>query len=133
MTASRRGMILVVSAPSGTGKSTLLKRLTAEFPNFAYSVSYTTRSPRAGEVQGKDYYFLGKDDFAAFNLHNREFVQLIVVFPKGKSAIDIDGLTEGEWVDRRMVKFTDAADIEWKANKLTKLVRAWVALVADKA
>ena len=78
-------------------------------------------------------YFLGKDDFAAFNLHNREFVQLIVVFPKGKSAIDIDGLTEGEWVDRRMVKFTDAADIEWKANKLTKPVRAWVALVADKA
>lgn len=71
MTVSRKGMILVVSAPSGTGKSTLLKRLTAEFPNFAYSISYTTRSPRPGEVQGRDYYFIGRDEFLA--LKDRDF------------------------------------------------------------
>lgn len=74
-------------------------------------------------------YFLGAHDFAAFNLHQIEFVQLIVVFPKGKPAIDVDGLLEGEWVDRRMAKFTSATDIEWKAKKLTGLVRDWVKLV----
>jgi len=55
---------LVVSGPSGVGKSTLLKRLFAEFPDkFGFSVSHTTRSPRPGEVDGKDYHFVSRDDF----------------------------------------------------------------------
>lgn len=49
---------IVISGPSGAGKSTLLKKLFAEFPNkFGFSVSNTTRAPRAGEVDGKDYNF----------------------------------------------------------------------------
>ncbi len=63
MSGGRLGLALVVCAPSGTGKTTLVKRLLAEFPNFAYSVSYTTRTPRAGEVHGRDYFFVDEEEF----------------------------------------------------------------------
>ncbi|CAB4255113.1 similar to Saccharomyces cerevisiae YDR454C GUK1 Guanylate kinase, converts GMP to GDP [Maudiozyma barnettii] len=55
---------IVLSGPSGTGKSTLLKKLFAEFPNnFGFSVSSTTRNPREGEQDGKDYNFVTVNDF----------------------------------------------------------------------
>lgn len=59
----RNGVVLVICAASGTGKTTLVKRLLNEFPSFAYSVSCTTRPPRVGEVDGKDYHFLSREDF----------------------------------------------------------------------
>lgn len=59
----REGIALVLSAPSGAGKTTLIKRLLAEFPHFGYSVSCTTRKPRQGEINGKDYIFLSHEDF----------------------------------------------------------------------
>jgi guanylate kinase len=61
--SSRLGLMLVICAPSGTGKSTLTARLRAEFPRLGYSVSCTTRSPRPGEVDGRDYHFLEHDEF----------------------------------------------------------------------
>jgi guanylate kinase len=51
---SRAPILLVVSAPSGAGKTTLCDRLRAEFPSIVYSVSCTTRAPRAGETDGVD-------------------------------------------------------------------------------
>jgi guanylate kinase len=59
----RSGIALVICAPSGTGKTTLTKRLLEEFPRFAFSVSCTTRPPRANEVHGRDYEFLDRDEF----------------------------------------------------------------------
>ena len=59
----REGIALVLSAPSGAGKTTLIKRLLAEFPHIGYSVSCTTRQPRQGEVDGKDYIFLSREEF----------------------------------------------------------------------
>jgi len=55
--------MLVVSAPSGTGKSTLTRRLMQEFPELSFSISCTTRARREGEVDGRDYRFLGVDEF----------------------------------------------------------------------
>ncbi len=63
MTFTRSGVVLVLCAPSGTGKTTLTKRLLEEFPDFAFSISCTTRSPRAGEVDGRDYHFISVDEF----------------------------------------------------------------------
>jgi guanylate kinase len=58
----RQGILFVISAPSGTGKSTLCENLRAT-PDFIYSVSCTTRPPRPGEVDGTDYHFLSRDSF----------------------------------------------------------------------
>ncbi|KAJ2155773.1 guanylate kinase [Coemansia sp. RSA 2524] len=66
---------IVVFGPSGTGKSTLLKRLFAEYPSeFGFSVSNTTRNPRAGEINGKDYHFLTRDEFIAA-IDRNEFIE----------------------------------------------------------
>jgi guanylate kinase len=64
-TAANAGMMLVISAPSGTGKSTLIRRLTAEFAAFVFSVSCTTRAPRPGEIDGREYHFLTRVEFEA--------------------------------------------------------------------
>ena len=59
----KQGMLVVVSGPSGTGKGTVCEKLLAETPELAYSISATTRAPRAGEVDGKNYYFLTREAF----------------------------------------------------------------------
>ena len=59
----REGVLYVISAPSGAGKTTLCKEVIDIFPNLRHSVSYTTRPPRNGEVHGRDYFFVGKEEF----------------------------------------------------------------------
>ena len=61
---TRSGILFVVSAPSGAGKTTLCDAL-RQTPDFVYSVSCTTRAPRAGEIEGEDYHFLSEKDFQA--------------------------------------------------------------------
>ena len=63
MTSSRLGQAFIVCAPSGTGKSTLIARLREEFPQIAFSLSCTTRTPRPGEVDGRDYRFVDREEF----------------------------------------------------------------------
>ena len=57
------GSLFVIAAPSGAGKTSLVQALMAEVPGLAFSVSHTTRAPRAGEVDGRDYHFV---DLATF-------------------------------------------------------------------
>lgn len=59
----RRGLLIILSSPSGAGKSTLSRRLSEWDSGISFSVSATTRREREGEVDGKDYYFMGVDDF----------------------------------------------------------------------
>ena len=63
MKAQRRGLMIVLSSPSGAGKTTLTRKLLKENPDMAMSVSATTRSPRNGEEDGTDYYFISKNKF----------------------------------------------------------------------
>jgi len=58
-----KGLIFIISAPSGTGKTTLVRRVMEELPDLRFSVSYTTRFPRANEREGEDYYFVSSSLF----------------------------------------------------------------------
>jgi guanylate kinase len=60
---NREGIILIISAPSGAGKTTLCRALLERFPTMKESVSYTTRTPREGEVHGVDYFFVSREEF----------------------------------------------------------------------
>lgn len=58
-----KGLLFIVSAPSGTGKTTLCRAMTEIFPDLHYSISYTTRPPRPGDEDGRDYHFVSPADF----------------------------------------------------------------------
>jgi guanylate kinase len=58
-----KGKVIIITAPSGAGKTTVVKHLLKTFPELAFSVSATTRSKREGETDGKDYYFLSEENF----------------------------------------------------------------------
>ncbi|MBR9981464.1 MAG: guanylate kinase [Desulfatitalea sp.] len=62
---SKNGRLFIVSAPSGAGKSTLCAAVRRQFPHLAYSISYTTRAPRRGEQDGRDYFFVSTEAFEA--------------------------------------------------------------------
>lgn len=61
--AEARGMLIIVSSPSGGGKGTLIRRVLKTVPNAGYSVSFTTRPPREGEINGRDYFFISEETF----------------------------------------------------------------------
>lgn len=63
------GNLFIISAPSGTGKTTILKKIIAEMEKVVFSVSHTTRPPRAGEQEGIDYFFIDTDVFETMQQH----------------------------------------------------------------
>lgn len=62
-TTQSRGILFVVSSPSGGGKGTLIQRVLKKIPDLSYSVSFTTRTPRSGEVNGREYFFVSEEKF----------------------------------------------------------------------
>ncbi|MEO1919927.1 MAG: guanylate kinase [Paracoccaceae bacterium] len=62
---NRRGLLIILSSPSGAGKSTLSRRVLEDDPDVIFSVSATTRAPRKGEVDGREYYFKSREEFEA--------------------------------------------------------------------
>ena len=134
------GKALIFSAPSGSGKTTIVKHLIAQFPQLAFSISATTRQPRAGkEVHGADYYFLEQQDFQT-RLENDEFIEWEEVYTDNfdgtlKSEIeriwnqeqvvlfDVDvkgGLNlKSYFGDQALAIFVKAPDIETLRSRLT--------------
>ncbi len=97
MLKKKKGLILVISAPAGAGKTTLCKRLLQAFPSFTYSVSFTTRPPRKNEIEGVDYYFVSRDEFEKM-IEEGIFLEWEGVHGRfyGTSAKLIDRAIEGE-------------------------------------
>jgi len=79
MEPKRRGLMLVLSSPSGAGKTTLSRRLLEAEPGVQMSVSCTTRKQRNGEVEGRDYHFIDRETFAGMR-DRGEFLEWAVVF-----------------------------------------------------
>ena len=74
MKEAKKGLLIVMSGPSGVGKSSIRKALFEKVNNFVFSVSATTRAPRNGEKHGVDYYFISEKDFKA-KLESNEFLE----------------------------------------------------------
>jgi guanylate kinase len=77
--SAARGSIVVISAPSGSGKSTLIRSLLSDFPDLRFSISYTTRTPRAGEKHGREYFFVSRKVFEGM-IARHEFVEWADVY-----------------------------------------------------
>ena len=71
MTSSNGGIMVILSSPSGAGKTTLTKKIQQKYQNFKISVSHTTRKPRTNEVEGIDYFFVNHEEFEKKILENK--------------------------------------------------------------
>ena len=71
--------LILITAPSGSGKTSIVNHLLRKFPQLAFSVSATTRKPRGNEKEGVDYYFISEDEFKE-KIHNKEFLEWEMVY-----------------------------------------------------
>ncbi len=110
---SRRGLCLVLAAPSGAGKTTLSRALLAEDAGLSLSVSVTTRAPRAGEVEGVHYYFIGQARFDEM-VRNGELLEHATVF--GRSYGTPRAQVEAALAQGRDILF----DIDWQGYRQLK-------------
>lgn len=108
--SSRRGLLLILSSPSGAGKSTLARRLMDWDPTLRFSVSATTRSPRPGEEEGREYYFKAKPEFEAM-IAAGEMLEHAEVF--GNFYGSPKGPVEAAMQDGRDTLF----DIDWQGGQ----------------
>jgi len=120
--APRRGRLWVIAAPSGAGKTSLVKALLERDPNVRFSISYTTRRPRASEVHGRDYFFVTEPEFLELVKRNA-FLEHARVFDNwyGTSREHVDQLRDAghsvlleiDWQGARQVRerAPDAASI----------------------
>lgn len=75
----KEGLIFIVSAPAGTGKTTLVQMLVSEFPSIIASISYTTRRPREGEIEGVHYHFINDSEFES-KIDAADFLEYVKLY-----------------------------------------------------
>ena len=106
MPSENDGVMIVLSSPSGAGKTTLVKML-SKIDNYEISISYTTRQPRVNEENNKDYYFVNEDDFKRL-INNQEFLEYAKVFN------NFYGTTRTPVIDRLNKGKNVLFDIDWQ-------------------
>lgn len=92
--------IILITAPSGSGKTSIVKHLLKKFPLLSFSVSATTRPPRKNEKEGKDYYFISEDDFKE-KIHSKEFLEWEMVY-EGKYYGTLKSDIERIWKEKKV-------------------------------
>jgi len=112
---SRKGLILILSSPSGAGKTTLAKRIANKDNNFKVSVSYTTRAPRPNEINGVDYNFVSIDEFQKLSNQNK-FLEQAKVF--GNYYGTLKGPIEQDLLKGKDYLF----DIDWQGTEQVKKI-----------
>ena len=112
-----QGVLFIICAPSGAGKSSLVRELVGAVPDLVVSISHTTRPPRAGEKHGVDYFFVNEDEFKAL-LEQDRFLEHAVVF---------DHLygTSRAWVREQLADGKDIIlEIDWQgAQQVRSVIR----------
>tara|TARA_Y100000758_G_C15900895_1_gene367746 strand:- start:16 stop:648 length:633 start_codon:yes stop_codon:yes gene_type:complete len=112
MSLGKDGIAVVLSSPSGAGKTTLVKKIAQE-NNFKISISYTTRKSRTNEANGKDYFFISEEEFKSL-IKNKEFLEYAKVFENyyGSSKSQVfENLNKGKNV---------IFDIDWQGTEQIK-------------
>ena len=112
MSLEKDGIVVILSSPSGAGKTTLVKKIAQE-NNFKISISYTTRKPRTNEQNGKDYFFISEEEFENL-IKNKQFLEYAKVFENyyGSSKSQVfENLNKGENV---------IFDIDWQGSEQIK-------------
>jgi guanylate kinase len=103
----QQGTLYIISAPSGTGKTTLVKALTDTIPTLTVSISHTTRPKRPAETHGRNYYFIDEAEFQRM-IEKREFLEYATVFNHYYG-------TSRSWVEETLLKGLDVIlEIDWQ-------------------
>ncbi len=102
-------IMVILSSPSGVGKTTLTKKIQQKYQSFKISVSHTTRQPRSNEVDGVDYFFVSKDEFKDLIKKNK-FYEYAKIFENYYGTLK-------ESVDRLILKNDILFDIDWQGTK----------------
>ena len=107
---NRRGLVLVISSPSGAGKTTICKNIIEKVDNVSLSVSVTTRKKRKGEIEGKDYFFKTNEEFIPM-MSNNEFIESAKVFG------NFYGTLKAEVLQKIVDGIDVLVDIDWQGTR----------------
>jgi len=117
MDIEKKGMMFVLSSPSGAGKTTLTKKITENNSNFKISISHTTRKPRPNEINGKDYYFVTKEEFNSL-INNNQFFEYANIFENNYGTLKkpvLEMISSGKNV---------LFDIDWQGTQQLKKIKS---------
>ncbi len=121
-------IMVILSSPSGVGKTTLTKKIQQKYQSFKISVSHTTRQPRSNEVDGVDYFFVSKDEFKDL-IKKDKFYEYAKIFENYYGTLK-------ETVDKAIIKNDILFDIDWQGTKqLSKFINLnliKIYLITDK-
>lgn len=109
MTLDNKNIMVILSSPSGVGKTTLTKKIQQKHQNFKISVSHTTRSPRSNEVDGVDYHFVSKEKFEEL-IENNKFYEFAKIFENYYGTLKKN-------VDDTLSNYDIIFDIDWQGTK----------------
>ena len=116
MSTVKKGMLFVLSSPSGVGKTTLTKKISSNNKNFSISISHTTRKPRPNEVHGEDYFFISENEF-------NELIKKESFFEHAKIFDNLYGTTKKQVLNLMENGKDVLFDIDWQGTQQLKNIK----------